>query len=393
MRAVTWHAARDVRVDEVEDPRILESTDAIVRVTSTAICGSDLHLLDVFGPLMHRGDILGHEPMGIVEEVGADVERVAVGDRVIVPFVIACGRCGMCRAGLTTQCETTRNDDQGTGASLYGYTELYGRVPGGQAEAMRVLLADANLRVVGRDLPDERYLFLTDVAPTAWQAVEYSGAAPGDTLAVIGLGPIGQMAVRIARHRGIRVIGVDPVDERRLMGERYGAEPVAYEDHEQAVDALMGATAGRGPDAVIDAVGLEAHGNPGTALVQNVVGSLPSALGKPLMTRAGVDRLSALQLAIDAVRRGGTLSVVGVYGGNADPMPMLRIFDKQLTLRFGQANVHRWFDDILPLAEADDDPLGLDDFATHRGTLEDASKLYDLFKSKGEGCVKVVLRP
>jgi threonine dehydrogenase-like Zn-dependent dehydrogenase len=393
MRAVTWHAARDVRVDEVEDPRILESTDAIVRITSTAICGSDLHLLDVFGPLMHRGDILGHEPMGIVEEVGADVERVAVGDRVIVPFVIACGRCGMCRAGLTTQCETTRNDDQGTGASLYGYTELYGRVPGGQAEAMRVLLADANLRVVGRDLPDERYLFLTDVAPTAWQAVEYSGAAPGDTLAVIGLGPIGQMAVRIARHRGIRVIGVDPVDERRLMGERYGAEPVAYEDHEQAVDALMGATAGRGPDAVIDAVGLEAHGNPGTALVQNVVGSLPSALGKPLMTRAGVDRLSALQLAIDAVRRGGTLSVVGVYGGNADPMPMLRIFDKQLTLRFGQANVHRWFDDILPLAEADDDPLGLDDFATHRGTLEDASKLYDLFKSKGEGCVKVVLRP
>lgn len=393
MRAVTWHAARDVRVDEVDDPRIIEPTDAIVRITSTAICGSDLHLLDVFGPLMHRGDILGHEPMGVVEEVGADVERVAVGDRVIVPFVIACGRCGMCRLGLTTQCETTRNDDQGTGASLYGYTELYGRVPGGQAEAMRVLLADANLRVVGRDLPDERYLFLTDVAPTAWQAVEYSGAASGDTLAVVGLGPIGQMSVRIARHRGIRVIGVDPVAERRLMAERHGAEPVAYEDHEQAVDALSGATDGRGPDAVIDAVGLEAHGNPGTALVQNVVGSLPSALGKPLMTRAGVDRLSALQLAIDAVRRGGTLSVVGVYGGNADPMPMLRIFDKQLTLRFGQANVHRWFDDILPLAEADEDPLGLEDLATHRAPLEDAAKLYDLFKSKGEGCVKVVLRP
>lgn len=393
MRAVTWHAARDVRVDEVDDPRIIEPTDAIVRITSTAICGSDLHLLDVFGPLMHRGDILGHEPMGVVEEVGADVERVAVGDRVIVPFVIACGRCGMCRLGLTTQCETTRNDDQGTGASLYGYTELYGRVPGGQAEAMRVLLADANLRVVGRDLPDERYLFLTDVAPTAWQAVEYSGAVSGDTLAVVGLGPIGQMAVRIARHRGIRVIGVDPVAERRLMAERHGAEPVAYEGHEQAVDALAGATDGRGPDAVIDAVGLEAHGNPGTALVQNVVGSLPSALGKPLMTRAGVDRLSALQLAIDAVRRGGTLSVVGVYGGNADPMPMLRIFDKQLTLRFGQANVHRWFDDILPLAEADQDPLGLEDLATHRAPLEDAAKLYDLFKSKGEGCVKVVLRP
>jgi threonine dehydrogenase-like Zn-dependent dehydrogenase len=393
MRAVTWHAARDVRVDEVDDPRIVEPTDAIVRITSTAICGSDLHLLDVFGPLMHRGDILGHEPMGIVEEVGAGVERIAVGDRVVVPFVIACGHCRMCRAGLTTQCETTRNDDQGTGASLYGYTELYGQVPGGQAEAMRVLLADANLRVVGRDLPDERYLFLSDVVPTAWQAVEYSGAEPGDTLAVVGLGPIGQMAVRIARHRGIRVLGVDPVPERRLMAERYGAEPLDFQDHEQAVDALRSATVGQGPDAVIDAVGLEAHGNPATALVQNIVGSMPSALGKPMMVKAGVDRLSALQLAIDGVRRGGTLSVVGVYGGNADPMPMLRIFDKQLTLRFGQANVHRWFDDILPLAEADDDPLGLGDFATHRAPLADAPELYDLFKKKAEGCVKVVLRP
>jgi threonine dehydrogenase-like Zn-dependent dehydrogenase len=393
MRAVTWHAARDVRVDEVDDPRILEPTDAIVRITSTAVCGSDLHLLDVFGPLMHRGDILGHEPMGIVEEVGADVERVAVGDRVIVPFVIACGWCDLCRAGLSTQCETTRNVDQGTGAKLYGYTELYGRVAGGQAEAMRVLLADANLKVVGRELPDERYLFLTDVLPTAWQAVEYSGAVPGDTLAVVGLGPIGQMAVRIARHRGIRAIGVDPVEERRLMAERYGAEPLTYDGHEQALDELTEATGGRGPEAVIDAVGLEAHGNPGTALVQNVVGSLPSALGKPMMTRAGVDRLSALQLAIDSVRRGGTLSVVGVYGGNADPMPMLRIFDKQLTLRFGQANVHRWLDDILPLAEADDDPLGLDDFATHRAPLEDAARLYELFKTKQQGCVKVVLKP
>jgi threonine dehydrogenase-like Zn-dependent dehydrogenase len=393
MRAVTWHAARDVRVDEVDDPRILEPTDAIVRITSTAICGSDLHLLDVFGPLTHRGDIMGHEAMGIVEEVGAEVSRVAVGDRVIVPFVIACGRCRMCHAGLTTQCESTRNDVHGTGASLYGYTELYGRVPGGQAEAMRVLLADANLRVVGRDLPDERYLFLTDVAPTAWQAVEYSGAVPGDTLAVLGLGPVGQMAVRIARHRGIRVIGVDPVAERRILAERYGAEAETYDSHDQALEVLMEATGGRGPDGVIDAVGLEAHGNPGTALVQNVVGSLPSALGKPLMTRAGVDRLSALQLAIDAVRRGGTLSVVGVYGGNADPMPMLRIFDKQLTLRFGQANVHRWFDDILPFAEAGDDPLGLDDFVTHRAPLQQAEELYDLSKSKSEGCVKVVLRP
>lgn len=393
MRAVTWHAARDIRVDDVDDPRIIEPTDAIVRVTSTAICGSDLHLLDVFGPVMHRGDILGHEAMGVVEEVGSDVHRVAVGDRVIVPFVVSCGACRMCRAGLTTQCEVTRDDEQGTGAKLYGYTELYGRVMGGQAEALRVLLADANLRVVGRDLPDERYLFLTDVAPTAWQAVEYAGLESDDVVAVLGLGPIGQMAARIARIRGHRVLGVDPVPERRLMAERYGVEAFDYADHAQALDALSNATGGAGPDAVIDAVGGEAHASPGVALLQNVVGSLPSALAKPMLLKAGVDRLTALHLGIDAVRRGGTLSVVGVYGGNADPMPMMTVFDKQLTVRFGQANVQHWLDDLVPLAEADEDPLGLEDFATHRAPLEQAGEMYDLFKEKAEGCVKVVLKP
>ena len=393
MRAVTWHAARDIRVDEVDDPRIVDPTDAIVRVTSTAICGSDLHLLDVFGPVMHRGDILGHEAMGVVEAVGSDVERVAVGDRVIVPFVISCGACSMCRRGLNTQCETTRNVDQGTGAKLYGYTELYGRVMGGQAEALRVLLADANLRVVGRDLPDERYLFLTDVAPTAWQAVEYAGLEPGDTVAVVGLGPVGQMAARIARQRGHRVLGVDPVEERRLMAERYGVETLDYAGHEEAVDGLLSATGGAGPDAVIDAVGTEAHGSPGAALLQNVVGSLPKGLAKGMLMKAGVDRLSALNLSIDGVRRGGRLSVVGVYGGNADPMPMMTIFDKQLTVRFGQANVQRWLDDLVPLAEADDDPLGFADFATHRAPLTEAAAMYDLFKEKREGCVKVVLKP
>ncbi|WP_430647983.1 alcohol dehydrogenase catalytic domain-containing protein [Agromyces sp. GXS1127] len=393
MRAVTWHSARHVRVDDVDDPRILEPTDAIVRITSTAICGSDLHLLDVFGPVMHRGDILGHEAMGIVEEVGRDVERIAVGDRVVVPFVIACGHCEMCRSGLTTQCRTTRNDDRGTGAALYGYTELYGRIPGGQAEALRVLRADANLQVVGRDLPDERYLFLSDVAPTAWQAVEYAGVGPDQVLAVLGLGPIGQMAVRIARHRGIRVIAVDPVEERRLMAERHGAEVHDLEGHDAAVDALRDATGDEGPDAVIDAVGLEAHGHPAVALAQNVIGSLPSFAAEPMLRVAGLDRLGALHLAIDAVRRGGTLSVAGVYGGNADPMPMLTIFDKQLTMRFGQANVHRWLPELMPLAEADDDPLGLEDFATHRAPLEEAPAMYELFKTKSEGCIKVLLRP
>ncbi|WP_350348035.1 alcohol dehydrogenase catalytic domain-containing protein [Agromyces sp. G08B096] len=393
MRAVTWHAARDVRVADAPDPRILEPTDAIVRITSTAICGSDLHLIDVFGPFMHRGDVLGHEAMGVVEEVGPVVQRIRPGDRVIVPFVIACGRCRMCELGLTTQCETTQNTEHGTGAMLYGYTELYGRVPGGQAEAIRVLLADANLRVVGRDLHDERYLFLTDVLPTAWQAVRYTGLEPGAIVGILGLGPVGQLAVRVARILGLRAVAVDPVVERRLMAERYGAEVHDLGERDDALDWLRERTDGRGPDAVIDAVGLEAHGNPVTALVQNVTGSMAGAPAKAMMTHAGVDRMAALDLATDAVRRGGTVSVAGVYAGAVDPMPLLRIFDKQLTMRFGQCNVQRWLDDLVGLAERDDDPLGLEDLVTHRGSLEQAPDLYEQFKEKSNGCIKVVLKP
>ncbi|WP_022891106.1 alcohol dehydrogenase catalytic domain-containing protein [Agromyces subbeticus] len=391
MRAVTWHSARSVEVDEVPDPTVVEPTDAIVRVTSTAICGSDLHLYDVFGPFMHRGDILGHEAMGVVEAVGSAVQHVLVGDRVIVPFVIACGTCSMCARGLSTQCETTQNTEHGTGAMLYGYTELYGRVPGGQAEYLRVRLADANAQVVGRDLPDERYLFLTDVLPTAWQAVRYASVPSGGSVAVLGLGPIGQMVVRIAVHEGLQVIAVDPVPERRLMAERYGAAVLDLDD--ETLSRIREATRGRGPDAVIDAVGLEAHGNPATAFAQNAVGALPSGIAKPLMTKAGVDRLAALHLAIEAVRRGGTVSVVGVYAGNLDPMPLMTIFDKQLTMRFGQANVQRWLPELLPLAEADDDPLGLEDLATHRVPLAKAPEMYEQFKAKADGCIKVVLKP
>lgn len=391
MRAVTWHSARSVAVEDVPDPVVIEPTDAVIRVTSTAICGSDLHLYDVFGPFMHRGDILGHEAMGVVESVGTAVRKVAVGDRVIVPFVIACGSCYMCARGLSTQCELTQNTEQGTGAALYGYTELYGRVPGGQAEYLRVRLADANAFVVGRDLPDERYLFLTDVLPTAWQAVRYANVTPGGTLAVIGLGPIGQMVVRIARHEGVTVFAVDPVVERRLMAERYAATTFDLDD--AAADRMREAAGGRGADAAIDAVGLEAHGNPGAAFAQNAVGALPSGLAKQVMTRAGVDRLAALHLAIEVVRRGGTVSVVGVYAGNLDPMPMMTIFDKQLALRFGQANVQHWLADLLPLAEAPGDPLGLEDLATHRVPLARAPEMYEQFKEKRGGCIKVVLKP
>lgn len=391
MRALTWQATKDVRVVDVPDAAIVEPTDAVIRVTAAAICGSDLHLYDVFGPFLNRGDVLGHETMGIVEAVGSDVRKVSVGDRVVVPFVIACGHCFMCARGLSTQCETTQNVDHGTGARLYGYTELYGSVPGGQAEYLRVQLADANAQVVGHDLPDDRYLFLSDILPTAWQGFRYAGVPPGGTLGVLGLGPVGQLVSRIARHHGVQVHAVDPVPERRLMAERHGA--IVHDLDDDAASAIRDATGGRGPDAVVDAVGLEAHGNPGTAFVQAAVGVLPDGMAKPLMKNAGVDRLAALHLAVDLVRRGGTLSVSGVYAGVVDPMPLLTIFDKQLTMRFGQCNVQHWLPELLPLAEAAGDPLGLEDLVTHRVPLEQAPEMYEKFRDKADGCIKVVLKP
>lgn len=391
MRAVTWHSRGDVRVETVPDPSLERPDDAIIRVTSTAICGSDLHLYGLLGPFLKRGDILGHEAMGIVEAVGNETTRVKVGDRVVVPFVIACGHCRMCAKGLTTQCETTQNRSSGTGAQLYGYTELYGSVPGGQAEYLRVLRADANLTVVGQDLPDERYLFLSDILPTAWQAVRYANLSNDGVLGIMGLGPVGQLAARIARHLGHRVIAVEPIAERRLLAERYGVEALDFDD--DVLARLRDLTDGRGPDSVIDAVGMEAKGNPAVAATQTVVSALPESVAQTVMTKAGVDRLGALHLAIDAVARGGTVSIAGVYSGAVDPMPMMSLFDKQLTLRGGQCNVHAWREQLLPLAEAAQDPLGLEDLVTHRAPLERASDMYEQFRDKRDGCVKVVLKP
>ncbi|MFD6056231.1 alcohol dehydrogenase catalytic domain-containing protein [Agromyces sp. NPDC060279] len=391
MRALTWQAQQHVAVETVPDPVIEDPGDVVIRVTSTAICGSDLHLYGVLGPFLHRGDVLGHEAMGVVVEVGRDVRRVALGDRVVVPFAIACGECAMCRLGLTTQCETTQNRDYGTGAQLYGYTELYGSVPGGQAEYLRVRRADANAVVVGHELPDDRYLFLSDVLPTAWQGVEYAAVPPGGTVAVLGLGPIGQLCVRIARHRGLRVLAIDPVPERRLLAERYGAETFDLDD--DSLPALLDATEGRGPDSVIDAVGMEAKGNPVVSGMQRAIGMLPDAAARKLMLSAGLDRQAALLLGIEAVRRGGTLSLVGVYAGTADPMPMMRLFDKQIQLRMGQCNVHAWQEALRPLVEDPDDPLGTEDLATHRVPLDRAPEMYELFQKKEQGCVKVVLKP
>ncbi|MFB8371904.1 zinc-dependent alcohol dehydrogenase [Pseudarthrobacter sp. NPDC055928] len=391
MRALTWQGKRSVSVEEVPDPVIQDPTDAIVRITSTAICGSDLHLYEVLGPYMHKGDVIGHEPMGVVEEVGSAVTHLRKGDRVVIPFNISCGHCYMCRRGLQSQCETTQVKEKGSGAALFGYSELYGSVPGGQAEYLRVPHADYGPVTVGQELPDERYLFLSDILPTAWQGVEYADVHPGGTLAVFGLGPVGQFAARIGVHKGLRVIGVDPVPERRAMAARHGVETLDY--GKDLAEELRDMTEGRGPDAVVDAVGMEAHGSPVAGFAHQALGLLPDKLAQKAMETAGVDRLAALHTALDAVRRGGTVSLSGVYGGQASPMPLLSMFDKQIQLRMGQCNVRRWTDDLLPLVEDDADPLGVMDLVTHRSGLDGAPALYEKFQKKEDGCIKVVLNP
>ena len=392
MRAVTWQGRRKVSVDNVPDPMIKEPTDAIIRVTSTNICGSDLHLYEVLGAFMAPGDILGHEAMGVVEEVGREAGDLKAGDRVVIPFTIFCGHCFMCDHGLQSQCETTQNHDQGTGAALFGYSKLYGEVAGGQAEYLRVPQAQYTHIKVPDDGPDDRYVYLSDVLPTAWQAAEYAEVPDDGTLVVLGLGPIGSMACRIALHRGnCRVIGVDLVPERLNRAREFGAEVVDLNEHE-AEPVVIDTTQGRGADAVIDAVGMEAHGSPIAEVAQTAAGFLPSPVGRVVMKNAGVDRLAALNPAISMVRRGGTISLSGVYGGAADPINMMTLFDKQIQLRMGQANVKRWVPDIMPLLTSED-PLGVETFATHRLPLDDAPGAYETFQKKQDGMMKVVLKP
>ncbi len=394
MRALTWHGKRDVRVENVPDPDIREPEDVIIRITSSGVCGSDLHLYEVMGAFMGEGDILGHEPMGIVEETGPEVREVSVGDRVVVPFNICCGHCWMCSQGLHSQCETTQQREQGTGAALFGYTKLYGEVPGGQAEYLRVPFGNTLPTKIPEGPPDDRFLSLSDVLPTAWQAVEYAAVPDGGTVLVLGLGPIGEMATRIAQHRGYRVLAVDLVPDRLERARSHGVEVLDLDEHDgdDLVAVVRGLTDGRGPDSVIDAVGMEAHGSPIGKLMQTMAGLLPDPLQRKLIETAGVDRLHALNLAIELVRRGGTISVSGVYGGMADPLPMMTLFDKQIQLRMGQANVLRWVPEIMPLL-MDGDPLGAEGFASHRVPLEDAPRAYEQFQKKEDGHFKVVLNP
>ncbi|NUP34697.1 MAG: alcohol dehydrogenase catalytic domain-containing protein, partial [Streptomycetaceae bacterium] len=348
----------------------------------------------VLTPFMAEGDILGHEPMGVVEEVGADVTHIAPGDRVVVPFNISCGRCFMCTRGLHSQCETTQVRAYDKGAALLGYTRLYGQVPGGQAEYLRVPQAHFGPVKVPEGPPDDRFVYLSDVLPTAWQAVEYANIPPGGTVLVLGLGPIGDMCCRVAAHRGAgRVLGVDLVPDRLRRAREHGVETLDLNQHDDLADVIRSLTQGRGPDSVIDAVGMEAHGSTSAKVAQQAVGLLPDAAARKIMETAGVDRLAALDLAIQSVRRGGTISLAGVYGGMLDPLPMMVLFDKQIQLRMGQANVRRWTDDILPLLTGEGDPLGVDGFATHRVPLAEAPTAYSDFQEKANGTVKVLLRP
>jgi threonine dehydrogenase-like Zn-dependent dehydrogenase len=392
VKAVVWHGKGDVRVDNVPDPIIQESTDAVIRVTSTAICGSDLHLYSKLSPLMREGDIIGHESMGIVEEVGRDVEHIAPGDRVVIPFNISCGHCFFCDQHLYSQCENTRDKGKlargvnllgrGRGASLFGYTHVYGAVPGGQAEYLRVPQAHFGPIKVPEEAgeaPDERFLYLSDVLPTSWQALAYADVPEGGTLGVWGLGPIGQMCARMALHQGAgRVIGIDNVPERLTMASRWGVQTVDFSAVENVRDVVLDLTGGRGLDAAIDAVGMEASGS--------IVGSILQT------TKLQLDRATALRAAMSSIRRGGTLSISGVYAGPIQAFPLGDLFDMQIQVRMGQANVRRWVDDIMPLL-TDEDPLGVEDLKTHEMPLEDAPLGYEIFQQKQDGAIKCVLKP
>src|SRR5918997_1221336 len=294
MKALTWHGKRDMRYEDVPDPTIQEPTDAIIRVTTSGLCGSDLHLYEVMGPFIQEGDVLGHEPMGIVEEVGSGVTELQKGDRVVIPFNICCGTCFMCREGMHSQCETTQVREHGMGAALFGYTKLYGGVPGAQAQYLHVPFGNTLPIKVPHGPPDEQFVYLSDVLPTAWQAVEYASIPKGGTVAVLGLGPIGDMAARIALHKGAeKVIGIDLVPERLERARQRGVIALSLDEYDDIVEPVRELTGGRGPDSVIDAVGMEAHGSASAKLAHQMVSLMPDFISRKMMRKAGVDRLSA----------------------------------------------------------------------------------------------------
>ncbi|MFP4145836.1 MAG: zinc-dependent alcohol dehydrogenase [Phycisphaeraceae bacterium] len=388
MKAVTWCGRHNVHVEHVPDPKILNPRDIVVQVTSTAICGSDLHLYDGFIPTMQKGDILGHEFMGRVTDVGSEVHNLEVGDRVVVPFTIACGQCWFCRNQLYSCCDNSNPNAHiperlygHSPSGLFGYSHMLGGYAGGQAEAVRVPYGDVGPLKVPGDLPDEKLLFLTDIFPTGYQAAENCDIYPGDTVAVWGCGPVGQFAVRSAFMLGAeRVIAIDHYVERLELAAKAGAETLNFDD-EEVYDYLMHETAGRGPDCCIDAVGLEAHGVTLDALYDDV----------KVAAMAATDRAHVLRQAIRCCRKGGTLSIPGVYGGLLDKFPLGAAFGKGLTLRMGQTHVHKYLQPLLERIEKGEIDPGF--VITHTADLDDAPEAYEMFRKKRDGCVKVVMKP
>ena len=390
MKALVWHGKDDVRIDTVADPELIDPTDIIVRITATAICGSDLHLLDGYQPTMEVGDVLGHEPMGIVEEIGSGVKKLKRGDRVVVPFIISCGECFFCAKGLFAACERSNpNGDMMAkaighrGAGAFGFSHMLGGFWGGQAEFMRVPYADVGPQKIESDLPDEKVLFLSDILPTGWMAAENAGIEPGDTVAVWGCGPVAQMAIQSAWMMGAgRVIAIDRVPERLAMAAGAGrAETINFDD-EHVKERLDEMTGGRGPDRCIDAVGCEAHSH----------GSIDAVLDKAKKAlKLGTDRAHVLRESIMCCRTAGTVSVPGVYVGMIDKFPFGAAMNKGLTIRTGQTHVQRYMRPLLDRIERG----GIDPslVITHRAPLADAPTLYKTFHEKEDGCIKVVLTP
>jgi threonine dehydrogenase-like Zn-dependent dehydrogenase len=389
MKALVWHGTNDVRVERVPDPKILNGRDAIVKITSSAICGSDLHLLDGFIPTMQTGDILGHEFMGEVVEVGADNRKLKVGDRVVVPFTIACGGCFFCNRQLWSLCDNS-NPNAWMAEKLYGYTtsglfgysHMTGGYAGGQAQYARVPFADVGPLKVPEGIPDEKVLFLSDILPTGYMAAENCDIKPGDVIAVWGCGPVGQMAIRSAWLLGAeRVIAIDSVPERlRMAQEQNQAEVIDFEQ-DDVFDRLKTMTGGRGPDACIDAVGMEAHGATLDAYIDKVKTAAFLA----------TDRPNALRQAIHACRKGGVVSIPGVYGGFLDKIPFGAAFQKGLTFKMGQTHMMKYMKPLLERIERDElDPSFV---ITHRLPIERAAEGYTIFRDKKDECIKIVLKP
>ena len=390
MKALTWHGRSDVRCETVPDPSVVDPSDAIIRVTSTAICGSDLHLYDGFNPFMLPGDILGHESMGIVEEVGRDVTRLAVGDRVVVPFTISCGSCWACRKALFALCQTTnRNANLArklmghTTAGLFGYSHLAGGYAGGQAQYLRVPFADIGPIRIDSDLPDERVLFLSDILPTGWMAAVNADIEPGDTVAVWGCGPVGQMTIQCAWVMGAgRVIAIDRVPERLNMARTAGRAETIDITHESVSERLLELTDGRGPDRCVDAVGAEAHSNGGIDSVYDRIRT---------MLFMDTDRVHVFREVIMCCRPGGTVSVPGVYLGEADGIPLGPFMQKGLTLKTGQTHAPRYLEMLLQRIEKGEiDPSFV---ITHVASIDSGPELYRVFRERTDGCIKVVLKP